>query len=700
MRPPGTILGAAQAEADDLMLERAFLETADFQALLHTSDFNYVIGRRGAGKSALFLRLKLTFEKDEGTLLLADQPQDFEMVELQAILKSISAEYRVLRPITRLLWTVHFLLETTKRLIRHYRFEKRVNSIWLIDYVNQHGVKGDVSGAAHCVRHLLKLRHDNVPAEQIPRLIAETFEVGALTDAVREGLVETGLRAVTLYDRLDESWVAEVQPIAILGGLARTAADYREKHFPFYPVLFIRDNMLRALAQYDDDFTRHIEGHMLRLRWDEESLFHLVAARLRVALSAESIESEVKVWNRFAQRGLEGRAGFADCLKHTLYRPRDILVLLNNAYANAQRDKRDHIVETDVEKTAKEISQNRLEDLCKEYDKVLPGLRSFVSAFRGQPAKRSLTEVADSLQAMSEGSDYSAVASRDFQLFQTGGDMFGALYSVGFVGLKDETNPGYTFCHDGTMVALVSVPGSRETMVHPCYWKALDIHIEQEVAQEVTIEVNDEYETAPTGPTVALRLQRLGRLPEELGGIPEGRPGSAQFEGWVLRTLRLLCAGHLTNIEHKPNPNTALNQRDIVATNATVSPFWRRVYEEHKSRQVIFECKNYRELTPDDFRQVLDYSSGQYGQFVAVVRRGVNEHLTTLEQDRIRAMFYEHQRIVMVIPAPLLILCIRKLRTTKKYDYTEFTLSKHMDYIVRSVLSLTHAPRYKLKRKK
>src|SRR5205814_4348837 len=116
----------------------------------------------------------------------------------------------------------------------------------------------------------------------------------------------------------------------------------------------------------------------------EESLFHLVVARLRVALGLEDVESEVKVWNRFAHRELHDRDGFARCLRYTLYRPRDILVLLNEAYVNARRDSRESIVERDVEKTATNISQHRLEDLCKEYDRVLPGVRLFVSAFRGQ----------------------------------------------------------------------------------------------------------------------------------------------------------------------------------------------------------------------------------------------------------------------------------------------------------------------------
>jgi hypothetical protein len=115
---------------------------------------------------------------------------------------------------------------------------------------------------------------------------------------------------------------------------------------------------------------------------------------------------------------------------------------------------------------------------------------------------------------------------------------------------------------------------------------------------------------------------------------------------------------------------------------------------------VVFECKNYEELTPEDFRQVLDYTSGEYGQFALAVRRGSNDLLTENEKNHLRALFYEHQRLVLIVPAPMFVLCIKKLRTPKKYDYTEFTMSKHMDYVVRSVLSLTHTPHYKQKRKK
>jgi hypothetical protein len=102
--------------------------------------------------------------------------------------------------------------------------------------------------------------------EEIPRIIVEKYQIGSITDALKDTLESIGAQVIALYDRLDEAWIPEVASVSILGGLSRTVAEYREKRFLLYPVLFIRDNMFRALAQFDDDFTRHIEGHTLRLQ--------------------------------------------------------------------------------------------------------------------------------------------------------------------------------------------------------------------------------------------------------------------------------------------------------------------------------------------------------------------------------------------------------------------------------------------------
>jgi ABC-type uncharacterized transport system ATPase component len=53
----GNLLGAPRAESDIKMLNTAFVETQDFHALIDTRDFNFVVGRRGTGKSALFMKV-------------------------------------------------------------------------------------------------------------------------------------------------------------------------------------------------------------------------------------------------------------------------------------------------------------------------------------------------------------------------------------------------------------------------------------------------------------------------------------------------------------------------------------------------------------------------------------------------------------------------------------------------------------------
>ena len=51
-------LGDTTAENDNKMLSSAFIETPDFRTLIESDDRTVVVGRRGTGKSALFINLK------------------------------------------------------------------------------------------------------------------------------------------------------------------------------------------------------------------------------------------------------------------------------------------------------------------------------------------------------------------------------------------------------------------------------------------------------------------------------------------------------------------------------------------------------------------------------------------------------------------------------------------------------------------
>jgi hypothetical protein len=693
---PGNILGTSRAEADTFMLERAFIETADFASLTKTRDFNFVVGRRGTGKSALFKKVSQYFSSKREILSLAEGPEEHEAAAFQSSLSHFGADYGQLRLLSRLAWKLHLLIETAVLLLNHYKTKSGNTSAFLRDYLRNHAPLVARSGMLRCAALLDGFRGTEVRAAAAA--LASAFSIDDLKKSVQANLHEVGLNVVLLFDGLDEGWAPDILPTSIIGGLAKAVSEIVESDLGIYPVVFIRDNMSRALAELDNDFTRNVEGNSIRLHWDESSLLHLVAARLRVALNLE-YESDIKVWNRFAHKGLEGRDGFRLALQQTLYRPRDILTLLNDAYQLASRQGRSDIIASDVEAGSARISQSRLDDLIKEYDTVFPGLKHFVRIFSSASAFQKVGVTLELLAEALSSVTYDRAGAADFALFDAPEDIFFSLYSVGFLGVSTALDGVFTFCHDGSLASPSDITSSMFAAVHPCYWRVLNINPPAD-AEPVLLTINDEYDERPAPELGDFRTARLGQVADELPRTPRGAEGAAAFEKWVLRAVTLVFDGTLSNPELKPNPG-ATQQRDVVATNLAERGFWKRIYDSYGARQVLFECKNYEELTTDDFRQVLSYMTGEYGKFAIVVLRSDKEIFSPREEDWIRELYYKHGGlIVMPLPAEQLSRAIRKLRNpNRKVSYAEDLLGKRMDHIVRRVLNIPQTPRYRGKKR-
>jgi hypothetical protein len=473
--------------------------------------------------------------------------------------------------------------------------------------------------------------------------------------------------------------------------VALTSADLMERGLPIHSVAFVRDNMFRALAWFEPDFSRHVEGSVLRLRWDESALLHLVASRLRVVLATD-IENDIKVWNRFAHRGLENRSGFERCLHSTLYRPRDLIVLLNKAHLEARKAGRSVLIEDDVEAAARQISLDRLDDLFKEYDVVLPGLRLFAELFRGSGATATYADILTRLRLAQTAETFDQSASGDFEALGTPTEIFMALYGVGLLGVRKDTSSPFVFCHDGARSDLESIAATTEIAFHPCYWRALDIG-DGRGTIEVATQAYDEYEPVRSRDVRDLRVLRLGQAVEELPKLATGDTDASAFEDWVLRAVKILFAGSLSNVALHDNGN-AVQRRDVIATNSAPKGFWRRIFEDYGSRQIVFEIKNYAELGLDDIRQALSYSGKEYGKFVTIVYRSPNEGADERERAWLQEMYSQHSLIVLLLPAIFLQRFLSKYRSKPRQEYWEKAMAKRLDTHLRNYVNVKSGRRH------
>jgi energy-coupling factor transporter ATP-binding protein EcfA2 len=692
----GNLLGGPRAEVDSRMLEKAFVQTHDFQALVNTNDFNFVVGRRGTGKSALFQKVTEFIKNNKIGYVYSESATEYEALELQVTLNKISDRYSVIRAITRVAWRISLLLGLLYKVRDHYKFDSCESCEYLCNLYDKVKHLWDYGCYKRTCEIVKMFKQNDASGEEIPGLIATYFEIERLHKSIAEVLRTLNRTVYFLFDGLDEGWKPSESYTAIIGGLSSCAADFLEKQCGVHVVLFIRDNIFRSLNYFDRDFSRHIEGNTLRLNWDDASLLNLIANRLRIALNLESIESDIKVWNRFAYADLKNRNGFNSCLNYTLYRPRDLIVLLNIAFIQSARSGRKQLVKSDIETSSKQISKDRLNDLLKEYDVVFPGLHLLVDEFKGNPAFIHFTQIIEQLDDAIENRQFLLDVESDFALMGAGKEAFYALYSVGFLGLENPANKNIQFCHDGSQANIDALDSEQLVCVHPCYWKALDIQSDM-IEENVLIEIYDDHKPPDQDNARDIRTKMIGQLISQLPSMPVGKEHATDFENWVFRSIKILFSGALSNPELKPNKDS-IQRRDVVATNMADFGFWERVRNDYKSRQTIFEVKNYATLKIEDFRQALSYTGEQYGSFVTIVNRNENEGLSPIERGYVKEFWDQHKVLIFVLNATILSRCISKLRSRQRFDYAENQLNKRLDTFIRSYLSLRHLPKKKRKK--
>lgn len=677
------MLGDLTAEADGVMLERAFLETGDYRTLIETSDRIVVVGRRGTGKSALTLWLERYWRKAESTDVIKLAPEEYQVIGLRPLLRLFGDKFSLARAGSRLLWRYAFMLEAATSLALRPEFPRTDD----IEILRKHLERWSERGPT-LLERFRNLIDDVVDGEREPEerigdlpvlLDLQKLEV-ALISVCK--IVHT--KVVFLIDRLDEGYQPDDIGIGMVDGLVQAAIDLKTRFPGIRSVIFLRDNIFRAIQHRDLDYSRSIEGHVLRLHWEETSLFAFATSRIKVALDIPE-ESSEKIWNACAAADLKGRQGFYRCLQLTLYRPRDVVALLNEALYIAGKRNENQLSFSHLEATAKSISQNRLEDLKKEYGEMLPGLDKYIGVFHGQQPELDVAVITPYIERLlSIGSD-DPVIQQDFLILSEAQSVLRGLFSVGFLGIRDPATGSFAFCHDGRAPDREITLGDK-VLVHPCYCMALNCGTGQFNPGQIA-EIYDEYDIEIYSETPKIRVTKIDGLIEDLNKIPLGQDGDVAFEVWCHNAIRICFAKGLRNVELKANKN-ARQRRDVVGTNLGDDGVWKRMREDYGTRQVTFEIKNYVGIAAADFQQISSYLHGEYGRIGFVVTRDETVDLYAgRDVEWVRDIYLAQQKLVIKLTGKYLVKLLYKLRNPQKHDTVNNALHQLLDTYTRLYLA-------------
>ncbi|AKH21147.1 P-loop ATPase, Sll1717 family [Sedimenticola thiotaurini] len=682
----GNLLGDIRAEHDINMLDQAFLETSDYKSLLESTDRCVVVGRRGTGKSALVHKLSKYWQKQSRTFVIVVTPQEDQIIGLRGLMKIFDHNFMQIKATAKIAWRYALYMELITRLSGHYKLSKLVEKATLAPHIKEWA--GNQKNISTKLRQKLRaVIRDDLSAEENIADLSINLDLDEIEEALSNVFARSQQKFVLLIDKLDEGYSPDGMGVALVDGFVQAVIDLNS-HSPQVArsLVFLRDNMYRSISINDPDFTRNIEGQVLRLHWDDYGLFNLVCNRLRVATKSDQ-ENNTRVWNAHTARELKGREGFRIALRLTLYRPRDILVLLNNAFLHAVGQNRQEIILEDINSSAKSISENRLVDLHKEYETIFPALNLFTASFSSGKSELSIKDARSNISPILQKDDHSIDIQRDLSIFENSTQVLQRLYGIGFIGVYDEKASSFVFCHDGRDPAKEILNDSR-LLIHPCYWLALNLS-ENTLDPDQAEDIYDEYDIEISSISEEQRQARIGQILEELKAIEKGEKGCYSFEEWCLQAVRLIFAGVLSNIELHPNKN-ARQRRDIVATNMTSAPVWKRIHSDYGTRQVVFEIKNYSDLSANEYRQMNTYLANDYGRLGFIITRAQDNNLEKgKELDWARELYFNHdKKIVIKLSEKYLLKHLSKLRSPQKHDAANKELNKLIDTYVRRYLVL------------
>ena len=461
--------GDDSAEKDPHLLNY-FIQSPAFQRL-RAKQKNLVIGRKGAGKSAVRKKLEQTFNSDGRTHVTNLSPK-FNSIRNILNDKDIVAGFGQ-EIFFQHTWIRQILLDCLCVVGHNAKGTYAKDSV---EFARQISIqlklttKDLVENIADILSRL-KAKAGNLGefGLTLERELREVAEVEALEHHFK-AITKDGAKFVVLIDDLDLGWNNSDVANNLLLGLLSAANYLSGLSQNIFPLIFLREDVYEILitkTQHSDKF-RNVE----RIRWEKYEL---------IAILNERIDFN-RTQNNLAKLGNPISTVFPSTIgtnntenwlyDRTLGRPRELIQLARYYTESVDSDR----PSADALKASEQgYSEWKLDDLCAEYSNQYPGLVDLFSYwktnfFRSKyHLKRSevdemLLKLLSDVALNNEWFNEIAVQTDVPKLLQI-------LYEIGFIGdfvLGGDGGSKTVFSHQGR-----HEPRFDEVQIHSCFRRAV-----------------------------------------------------------------------------------------------------------------------------------------------------------------------------------------------------------------------------------
>lgn len=491
-------VGDPTAENEMTTLSSYYLSTDEYHRAIR-GEVNLVVGRKGSGKTALFVQLRNNKRNHRQNVVVDLKPEGFQLVKLkERVLDFLTAGAQ--EHLITAFWHYILLLEITYKVLEKDRKTHIHNHILVTPYQNLSEIYGDteLSQEGDFRERLSKLSDQIIHAflakfkdsagkhsimtNQVTEILYQ-HDIPKLYNALVKYLLEKE-EVWLLFDNIDKGWNVDGitnEDILILRCLINASRklerEFRSKDIPFHSVVFVRDDVYTLLMKGSSDYGKEMRA---ALDWsDPELLGEVLKRRITSSLNNNSEreggwkEEEKHEWKNVCVSHYSGEPWLNFMVSRSLMRPRNLLKIFQHSLAYAINLGHSRIEASDIKRGLKNYAQDLIIEVDRELTDIFPKASKLIYEFSEENSAFTPSELSTLIQCA--GLDEKETDS-----------IINYLLFYGIIGVKRfDEEPVYIYDvnYDAEMLK-VRIKKWGESMIfeiNPALWSALRLTKEDQL---------------------------------------------------------------------------------------------------------------------------------------------------------------------------------------------------------------------------
>lgn len=414
---PSTILtrlsiGDPTAENEMTTLSDYYLSTHEYQRALR-GEVNLVVGRKGSGKTALFVQLRDTKRARKPNIVVDLKPEGFQLVKLKEQVLDFLAAGAQEHLITAL-WEYILLLEITYKALEKDREVHLRNHTLTEPYITLKTLYGDTELSQEGdFRERLSKLSDSLIEEFFKKFNLESPQadhksrLNITRNQVTEILHKHDLRNLyealirylllkeevwLLFDNIDKGWNVEGISDAdiiilrcLINASRKLERELKGREIQFHAIVFVRDDVYSLLMQGSADYGKEMRAS---LDWsDIDLLGEVLKRRITFSLSDGREDQAAVALTQICVSHYSGEPWLTFMAGRSLMRPRNLLKLFRYSLAYAINMGHQIIEIEDITHGLLTYAQDLVIEVDRELGDVFPKAKKLVYEFSEENAE-------------------------------------------------------------------------------------------------------------------------------------------------------------------------------------------------------------------------------------------------------------------------------------------------------------------------